>query len=239
MKATGLFSRGKKIKETKEPKKNEIPYPNTFWGQVWYFVWYDNSIWSWIFDILLAFVIIKFMVYPLLGFFLGTQFPVVAVVSGSMDHDLNPSGEICGKYPLNYAGTFNNFWNTCGGWYDNKGITRDQFLEFDFKNGFSKGDIIILKGKDPQAINTGDVIVFKPGAFGEPVIHRVVGKTVENDHAFFQTKGDHNKDTIYNAPVNEGRISETRILGKAWFKIPWLGYLKIGFVNLIQTIRGS
>jgi signal peptidase I len=57
------------------------------WKKVWYFVWEDNSVWSWIVNIILAFVLIKFVVYPGLGFVLTTSHPVVAVVSGSMEHN--------------------------------------------------------------------------------------------------------------------------------------------------------
>ena len=55
--------------------------------KIWYFIWEDNSIWSWIVNIILAFVLIKFIVYPGLGFLLSTSHPVVAVVSESMEHN--------------------------------------------------------------------------------------------------------------------------------------------------------
>ena len=55
--------------------------------RVWYFIWEEDSIWSWLVNIILAFVLIKYVVYPGLGFLLGTSHPIVAVVSGSMEHD--------------------------------------------------------------------------------------------------------------------------------------------------------
>ena len=58
--------------------------PASTWGKVWYFIWHDDSVWSWIVNIILAFLLIKFIVYPGLGFLLETEYPVVAVVSGSM-----------------------------------------------------------------------------------------------------------------------------------------------------------
>ena len=54
---------------------------------VWKFIWEDDSIWSWMLNIILAFVLIKFIVYPGLGLLLGTSYPVVAVVSESMEHN--------------------------------------------------------------------------------------------------------------------------------------------------------
>ena len=53
--------------------------------RLWHFIWEDNSVWSWIANIVLAFILIKFIVYPSLGFVLGTTHPVVAVVSESME----------------------------------------------------------------------------------------------------------------------------------------------------------
>ena len=59
------------------------------WQKIWYFIWEDDSVLSWIVNIILAFVLIKFIVYPGLGLVFGTDFPVVAVVSGSMEHEGN------------------------------------------------------------------------------------------------------------------------------------------------------
>jgi len=109
--------------------------------KVWYFLWEEESIWSWIVNVLLAFIIIKFLLYPGLGFVLGTPAPIVAVVSGSMEHENN----------------FDQFWSepSCcnlacskqlvqGKYYESIDISRAQFRDFDFVNGFNKGDIMIL-----------------------------------------------------------------------------------------------
>ena len=66
-------------------------------------------------------------------------------------------------------------------WYTLNGISKDEFAEFPFKNGFNKGDIIVLKGKKPEYIEVGDVIVFW-SAKRDPIIHRVVRKWQENLH---------------------------------------------------------
>ena len=60
------------------------------WKKFWYFIWEDNSIWSWIVNVILAFLLIKFLVYPGLGIILGTDYPIVAVVSESMEHKSYP-----------------------------------------------------------------------------------------------------------------------------------------------------
>ena len=106
--------------------------------RVWHFLWKDNSVWSWIINIVLAFVIIKFLIYPGLGLLLGTNYPIVAVVSGSMDHHLSPGGEICGKQPIGYSTS--DFFSVCGDWYIDKGITEQQFNDFPLAKGFRRGE---------------------------------------------------------------------------------------------------
>ncbi|MBW3010710.1 signal peptidase I [Candidatus Woesearchaeota archaeon] len=207
--------------------------------KIWYFIWEDNSIWSWIVNVILAFLIIKFLVYPALGLGLGTSYPIVAVISSSMDHAL-ANGEMCGKYPVNYQSDLEDFWRVCGDWYEERDITFEQFKEFPLKNGFKKGDLIVLKGRDPKDINIGDIIVFQasdPRVKPEPIIHRIVKKTAIDSEYIFQTKGDHNKDQIDDFIVKETYVSQDRLLGKGWFKIPYLGYVKILFVDFINIFR--
>ena len=188
--------------------------------KVWYFIWEDDSIWSWIANIVIAFVLIKFVVYPGLGFMLSTTHPVVAVVSESMEHN---SG-------------FDKWWENAQKGYS---ITKEDFMEFPLKNGFNKGDIIVLKGKKPENIKTGDVIVFwsnglKPETGNrEPIIHRVVRKWEENRIYYFQTKGDNNPSSINSPFLDETRINQNQIVGNAVFRIPLLGYIKILFTEWI------
>lgn len=190
--------------------------------KIWQFVWEDNSIWSWIVNIILAFIIIKFIVYPLMGLVLSTSYPIVAVVSPSMEHNAN----------------FENWWQKSNSWYIANNITKEMFLEFPLKNGFNKGDIIILSGAEPKDIKIGAVIVFKTES-PDPIIHRVVNKWQENNNYYFQTKGDNNqmsiKGIVRGYDFDETRINQNQIIGKAGIKIPLLGYIKIWFVDFIQT----
>jgi len=188
--------------------------------KTWRFIWDDDSIWSWILNVLLAFVIIKFLVYPGLGLMLGTDYPIVAVVSGSMEHD----------------GSFDEWWNspafcTFGKSGDCKqkdnylyyGISKEHFLDYPLKNGFNKGDIIVLKGAD--VIEIGDIIVFQSYFKSEPIIHRVV--KMENN--IYQTKGDHN----FGSSKYDNDIKDSQVIGKAWFKIPFFGWIKILFTQFM------
>ncbi|MBU0535706.1 MAG: signal peptidase I, partial [Nanoarchaeota archaeon] len=167
---------------------------------------------------------------------LGTSFPIVAVVSNSMDHD---------------GMGFDTWWDAKHVWYEENNITQDQFHEFDFRNGFNKGDIMVLLGVN--GVDTGDVVVFWGGK-KEPIIHRVVSKWDSDSSLHFQTKGDRNSRPIEaytnsaGAIVQKGTpgaikvldetdISRDDLVGKAVFRIPYLGYIKIWFIDLLMFLR--
>ncbi len=194
------------------------------WKRVWYFIWEDNSIWSWIANIALAFILIKFIVYPALGLVLQTSHPVVAVVSESMEHNSK----------------FVGWWDKSNKWYADNGIKKDDFRKFPLKNGFNRGDIMALKGKKAENIEVGDVVVFW-SAKKDPIIHRVVKKWKENGTYYFQTKGDNyrtNPLPIKNAFLDETKVSEEQIIGNAVLRIPFLGYIKIIFVEwLLEPLK--
>jgi hypothetical protein len=196
----------------------------------WWFIWEDDSVWSWLVNVVLAFVIIKFIVYPGLGFLLNTGYPIVAVVSGSMEHDGNfdqwwSSAAICST---NERCTQEQF-------YAEYNISKEEFRNFRFRNGFNKGDIMVLYGVKTKDLKIGDVLVFnsfKP----DPIIHRVVRIYEMNGMPYFQTKGDHNPKSFDQlGGIDETRIQENQIqnTGKAVLRIPYLGYIKIWFMNLI------
>ncbi|MEK6943043.1 MAG: signal peptidase I [Nanoarchaeota archaeon] len=194
-----------------------------YWKKFWHFIWEDDSVWSWIANVALAFILIKFIVYPGLGFLLQTTHPVVAVVSESMEHDAS----------------FDLWWTNSNSWYVSNGISKDNFEGFKLKNGFNKGDIIILKGKNPANIKVGNVIVFW-STKKDPIIHRVVKKWEENGNYHFQTKGDNyktNPSSIKSIFLDETDISEEQIIGTAAARIPLLGYIKIWFVQIIDSAR--
>ncbi len=195
----------------------------TFVKKAWYFIWHDDSVLSWIVNVILAFILIKYVVYPLLGLILGTSFPIVAVVSESMEHNV----------------PFDSWWEKNSKWYADNGIAREQFASFSFRNGFNKGDIIFLIYKEPKKIERGDVIVFISHRLDprpDPIIHRVVN--VQNDNGIhFQTKGDNNgralDDCDNTGCIDETDIVEKQVLGRALFRIPLLGWVKIIFVDII------
>jgi len=224
----------------------------------WDFIWHSNSVWSWLANIVLAFIFIKFIFYPGLGVLFNTSYPLVAVVSGSMEHAYSPKfdsagdlivedGEVTYTFckeqfkrdvrMINFRDfeDYDKFWDVCGTWYDTRNITKDEFSKFLFKNGFNKGDIIFIYGSEPKNLKIGDVIVFQRGFRPDPIIHRIVDYKIVDGKYYFTTKGDHNSASG-GVDLN---IPENIVLGKGVFRVPYFGWIKIWFVDLIEWISQS
>lgn len=187
--------------------------------KIWFFIWEDNSIWSWLINIVLAFLIIKFLVYPGLGLILGTSHPIVAVVSSSMEHP---------------EASFDDWWiRECPDakqkdLYSKSGISKSMFLGFDYRNGFNKGDIMLLRSA--KNVDIGDIIVFTTSARPEPIIHRVVEVRESSNELSYKTKGDNN----CGSADFENNVSSDSVIGKSLIRIPLLGWIKIGFVEVLK-----
>jgi len=212
----------------------------TWYGQIFYFIWYEDSILSWIANIILAFILIKFIFYPVLSLAFGTSLPVVAVVSCSMEHRFTDCGfdnkavNLCGIIDNKGSVNFNEYWLTCGDFYEKRNISKEKFDSFIMSNGFNKGDIIFLRGVKPENIEVGDILVFDADNKAYPIIHRVIETKQENNNYIFQTKGDNNPSQINDGILNEHAVPESKIRGIALFKVPWVGYVKIYFVKLVS-----
>ena len=232
---------------------NQYPLKFMDWDKIkkslkkfWHFLWKEDSLLSWIVNIAIAFVLIKFIIYPGLGLLLGTNLPVVAVISESMDHGMTSKCtktdalmnkciekkyDLCERYFNNRESVdFDKYWSLCGSWYENISLSKEEFLTYPFNNGFSKGDIIVLRGTNYENLQIGEVIVFQ-SKMNYPIIHRVIKK---ND--FIETKGDHNAAQIQNSQLNEKYINKDQLIGRAWIKIPFLGYIKIWFTDLLRCV---
>ena len=181
--------------------------------RVWHFIWHEDSFASWLVNLVLAFVLVKFLVYPGLGLLLGTHFPIVAVVSGSMEHR---------------GLSFDDWWERSGAWYEEHSLSKEEFAQFSFVRGFNKGDIMVLRGIEPEAIKRGDVVVYRSQLNKNPIIHRVVAFEGNQGRSFI-TKGDNNAAPD-RVPVDASQIAGT---GKAVMRLPYLGWIKIWFVSLI------
>lgn len=174
--------------------------------KTYHFLFKDDSILSWVVNIVLAFILVKFVIYPLLALILGSSLPLVAVISGSMEHN---------------GMDFDTWWDANGAWYEEHNISKDMFSAYSFTNGFDKGDVMIL-GR-PGNVSIGDVLVYQSPTHPYPIIHRV---TYINGDGSYIIKGDNN-DGPDPAPVQKDQV-----LGKALYRIPKIGWVKIWFSEL-------
>ena len=203
---------------------------------VWNFLWKSNSVWSWIADIVLIFLIVKFVIFPLFSLLLSTKLPFVIIESGSMEHKIvshykGLMPNICGlTFPYKKNLEFDEYWNYCGSWYEKNNITKEEFRKWPFSNGLDKGDIIVVKGLKNHDYKKGDIIIFVKEESSLPIIHRIVNVKVRNNKRYFSTKGDHNARQL----SYEKEIREEQVIGKAWLRIPKLGWLKLFFVEIFK-----
>lgn len=122
------------------------------------------------------------------------------------------------------------------------------------------GDIVFIRGKGNY--EPGDVVVFG-GWRRTPIIHRLVAevragedgkievRTYENfdqisennlkdiisqssSNNLFVTKGDNNP--ICDQCAGKGFVKPEEIYGKKIFKVPLIGWVKIGFVRIVNLI---
>ena len=133
-----------------------------------------------------------------------TDYPVVAVVSCSMEHD----------DPISYDT-----------WFMDRDYNETNMEEWDFRRGINKGDIVFVNGVPLEEIVIGDVIVYKNSNM-EPIIHRVIEITDDG----LKTKGDNNMDIDQDDSIPI--ITQGALQGRAAFRVPLLGYVKIAFMKI-------
>lgn len=214
--------------------------------KAWDWIWNSDSFLSWIIALILIFTFVKFVFFPVLSLIMGTSLPLAGIESSSMDHQISKddSGRLslCGngytKKEKHYI-SFDDYWEKCGSWYEEKNISKEEFSDFSLKDGFRKGDIIIVYGRFKP--KTGDIIIFKPNIEStapRPIIHRIVN--IEGER--IETKGDHNANQLVGSNnfyyTDETNIKESQIVGKAIFKIPFLGWPKIWLIELLKLFFG-
>ncbi len=181
--------------------------------KIWDFLWHSNSVWSWIVDLILVFLIVKFIIFPFFGLILCTPLPFVIIESHSMEHE----------------GNFDSWYSLHNLWYLENNISKEQIEEWPWNNGMDKGDIIVVRGLKNKNYDLGDVIIFQVSNQNTPIIHRIIDIR-EEDKRIFSTKGDHN-DAQWEYELS---MEEEQILGKAIIKIPKLGWVKLFFVELFR-----
>ena len=187
----------------------------------WKFL-HEDSWQSFFVSLIVLVIVIKFIFFPVLSLITGSSLPLVVIESCSLYHGEN----------------FDNWWDVQGDWYKQKEIQKDDFREFPFRNGMNKGDIIFVWGRGGYEI--GDVVIFKANPDStapHPIIHRLVSEKP------YGTKGDHNPGQLVSDKTNnienidETKIPEERIFGKAAFRVPIVGWIKLSFFEVIKDIK--
>jgi len=195
-----------------ETKREEKQESKNIFKKIWDFLWNSNSIWSWIIDIVLVFLLVKFVIFPLCALALATPLPFVIIESQSMEHE----------------GALESWFALHGTWYTERNITLDEIEQWPWNGGLYKGDIIIVKGA--KDYSKGDVIIFKVSQQNTPIIHRIIDVNTSGTEIIFSTKGDHNDGQLPYEP----EVHKEQILGKALAQIPRIGWVKLFFVELFK-----
>jgi len=79
------------------------------------------------------------------------------------------------------------------------------------------GDLVLTRAQKNLPYKVGDIISFK--SQDKIISHRILGLKNQNGKIFYRTKGDANKNGDPNL------VAESEILGKAYFRLPYLGKL--------------
>ena len=84
------------------------------------------------------------------------------------------------------------------------------------------GDIILVRGADPNSITVGTIIIFhSPYDYQMPIVHRVIAISNEGNSVFFQTKGDNN-------PGPDGwSVPGENLMGVYVAKLPYVGLISL------------
>jgi len=161
-----------------------------FLKKFWHLLWKDNSFKGWLLSIIFLFIVIKFIFFPFLSLVTGTSLPLAIVESCSMYHKGNLFSD------------FDMWWSHQEDKYPEFIINKLDFQNFPMKNGFNKGDILLIVRADPEKLEVGNIIIFNVNQ-RNPVIHRIVD-------------------------IKE--ITENQLVGKAILKIaPYVGWIKLIF----------
>ncbi len=164
---------------------------------------------EWIFPLVIAIVLV-YGTYFSLSKILNNNYPIVTVVSSSMEHK-------------------NDVYQKFYKYFFDLGYSNEQINKFPVKLGISIGDVLIVKKEEKY--NVGDVIVFKPVCEQAPIVHRIVKI---NEDGTYQTKGDNNDRQLVKICYTEEKINKEIIEGKVVFIIPKIGILRYLVYNIFK-----
>ena len=191
-----------------------------------------------IYSLILAFLLLKF-----LGLVLGTSEPMMIVVSGSMQPTLNIGDVVVLKSPKNIISNDIDLNKDINGKILNQFANVDYNTLSIFKNNkyYSIPNSINLNidNKKYKIKKTGDIIVYHSNILKRNIIHRAIFKIKAKDGIYYLTKGDNketntliDEDCHFNNCIKKLPINQKKVIAKYWFKIPYVGYLKIWLFSL-------
>jgi signal peptidase I len=115
------------------------------------------------------------------------------------------------------------------------GIKSLTVLTGSMRPAIDPGDMIVIKSVKPENIKIDDVVTYRTSS-NILITHRVIEIKDENGKAMFRTKGDANN------VEDEKLVSESNIIGKKAFIIPYGGYVaqfmrsKYGIILIVVII---
>lgn len=95
-----------------------------------------------------------------------------------------------------------------------------------------EGDLLIIQNVPAEDLQVGDhhtqsggdIIVFDAPGYIEPIVHRIVNKTLINGTYYFETWGDNS----FTNPIKDPWLTpEDRVHGKVILHLPYLGWPKL------------
>jgi len=132
----------------------------------------------------------------------------------------------------NLFSDFDMWWDNHEDKYPEFIINKLDFQNFPMKNGFNKGDILLIIRADPEKLDVGNIIIFNANQ-RNPIIHRIVDIKEINGRKVFSTLGDNNMGQLNS----EKEITENQLVGKAVLKIaPYVGWVKLIFYEWRKPI---
>ena len=91
------------------------------------------------------------------------------------------------------------------------------------------GDIVFVKGVDPNTITIRTIIIFRSPSGSIDIIHRVIGITKVGNRLYFETQGDHNPGPDPWVPG----VPEENVKGVLVGKIPYIGYVTLALSGTV------
>jgi signal peptidase I len=190
-------------------------------------------------------LILAILILELLGLVLQTSEPMMTVVTGSMIPNLN-IGDVVVLTKATDIKTTEIFYN---GNLDGKKLYEFAEVNYDIENKEIETKNIDINGQVYDIKQEGNPIVYFSPLLKRKIIHRAIFKIVAEDGNYYLTKGDNVKTNkfidqdcgktilVNGVGHNIGCITplpikESEIIGKFWFKIPYIGYIKILPANM-------